>query len=90
MLKETLISKVDLKKFLLQRIHHVIGKMIYFFTIDNETSKLTLWGFDFVGKKEKEVILTCEIKAKENQLEDEPKVLCAIFVTQKANEDIKE
>ena len=88
MLEKTSISKVDLKKFLLQRIHHVIGKMIYFFTIDNDSSKLTLYGFDFVGKKQKEEILTCQYGAKENQLEDEPKVLCAAFVTQTADEDI--
>lgn len=93
LLKKTLISEVDMKKFLMQRIHHVIKGMIYYFTIDDKTSNLTLQGYDFVEKKEVNDILVCQYEAQPPQNEGKkpeklPKVLCAIFVSQNTEKDI--
>ena len=63
LLPRTLISEVDMKKFLMQRIHHVIKGMIYYFTIDDKTSNLTLQGYDFVEKKEVNDIIFCQYEA---------------------------
>ena len=63
LLKKTLISEVDMKKFLMQRIHQVIKGMIYYFTIDDKTSNLSLQGYDFVEKKEVNDIIFCQYEA---------------------------
>ena len=60
LVKNKLISEVDIKTFLLQKIWYQINEKLYYFTVKDSkssptTSKLNLFAFDISKQKEEEI-----------------------------------